>query len=57
MGRRKQRLLKKAARQTKFSRKSAPAKKQKVQVKPVIIKSNREVIKRIDSYENIKKRA
>lgn len=44
MGRRKQRLLKKAARQAKFSRKSAPAKKQKVQVKPVIIKSNREVI-------------
>lgn len=44
MGRRKQRLLKKAARQAKFSRKAAPAKKQKVQVKPVIIKSNREVI-------------
>lgn len=44
MGRRKQRLLKKAARQAKFSRKAAPAKKQKVHVKPVIIKSNREVI-------------
>lgn len=44
MGRRKQRLLKKAARQAKFSRQAAPAKRQRAQVKPVTIRSNREVI-------------